>query len=477
MMRVPGRLLAIVAIVAIGVLGQPARALAQAAWEYTPYQVKLLIALEPAPQLPAGMVATIGDAVSKRAGAVWKGVLEIQVTDAPAKLRGAIWHELDHLTADDVAAGVERRDLEADKLLLALIGRREGGFVACVRELDCRSRQLGAVVERSCASVAGLPLALGDAVAEGFTPLARIEQVDERKIVARLRAGGLIGDAISPALVEPGMVLRPVIRRNDRTGQPAKGGGIQAIGWTFLSVDERRDSVLDCTLQSGFRSAIPARGGTRIERLALVARPRYEATRLLLRSRSDLSKPLAGYEIHRRTGESDSELLGVTGADGSFAVAVGDGSLETLIVKNGKQPLARLPLVPGYQETVAANIVDDDGRLAAEGFVDALNSRVLDLVARREILAAQIRARVKEGKGDDAQKLLNDFRRLESRADLNRDLDRFRQLVSTSDKATQARIDRVFADAQRLLLLKPLSDELLAQLTREVSAAKPSGGE
>jgi hypothetical protein len=169
-------------------------------------------------------------------------------------------------------------------------------------------------------------------------------------------------------------------------------------------------------------------------------------------------------------------MLGVTDPDGSFVLPLGDGSLETLIVKNGKQPLARLPLVPGYEETLTANIVDDDGRLAAEGFVAALNSRVLDLVARREILAAQIRARVKEGNADDAQKLLNDFRRLESRADLNRDLDRFRQQVSTGDKATQARIDRVFADAQRLLLLKPLSDDLLAQLTREVAAAKPSGG-
>jgi hypothetical protein len=272
------------------------------------------------------------------------------------------------------------------------------------------------------------------------------------------------------------MVLRPVIRRNDRTGQPAKGG-IQAIPWSFLTVEERNNSVLECKLRSGFRSAIPARGGVRIERLALVVRPRLDATQLVLRSRNDRSKPLAGYEIYRRVGDDNQkmELLGQTDGKGELTVARVDelGGLETLVVKNGRQLLARLPVVPGSEKTLTAYLIDDDGRLAAEGFVEALSSRVVDLVVRREILAAQIRARIKDGKLDDAQKLLDDFRRLNTRADLTKDLDQFRQQVATGDKTTQERIDRVFADAQKLLLLRPLSDDLLAQLTREVAAARP----
>ena len=39
----------------------------------------------------------------------------------------------------------------------------------------------------------------------------------------------------------------------------------------------------------------------------------------------------------------------------------------------------------------------------------------------------------------------------------------------------QERINRVFADAQRLLLVKALSDELPAQLNRELSAGRTSG--
>jgi hypothetical protein len=462
-------------MMAVLIAACPAGAFGQAAWEYTPYDARLLVALEPSPQLPTSLVATLGEAVPARTNAVWGSVLQMQVAAAQGKLKSALVHDLDHLTAELVAAEVERQELEADKLFVASLAYRDGKPLIRVRELDCRSRQLGPVVERSCTTIAELGLALGDALAESFTPLARIEQVEEKKIVARLRAGGLIVDPASPALAEPGMVLRPVIRRNDRTGQPAKGG-IQAIGWSFLNIDERRDSILQCTLLSGYRAAIPARGGVRIERLALLVKPRHEATRLVLRSRSDESKTLAGYEIHRRNfGAEETELLGVTDSQGSFVVPRGDGSLETLVVKSGKQPLARLPLVPGYAETLTAQIIDDDARLAAEGFVAALSSRVLDLVAQREILAAQIRGRVKEGKGDEAQKLLDEFRRLDTRADLGRELDRFRQQVSTGDRVTQGRIDRVFADAQRLLLLKPLSDDLLAQLTREVSAIRTGG--
>jgi hypothetical protein len=267
------------------------------------------------------------------------------------------------------------------------------------------------------------------------------------------------------------MVLRPILRRNDRTGKPVKNG-IAAIGWTYFTVTERRGASIECDQQSGYRQAIPQRGGIRLERLALLVRPRHEETRLILRSRAETAKPLVGYEIHRRVENTDkTELVGVTDDEGSIVLPAAAGQLQTYIVKNGKQLLARLPVGPGQEATVTAYIADDDSRLAAEGIVNALTSRALDLVTRREVLAARIRARLKDGNREQAEELLGEFRRLASRADLSRELDRYRQQITSRDKTTQARIDRIFADGQRLLLLRPLSDELLAQLNREVAAA------
>jgi hypothetical protein len=454
----------------------PAQVLAQAAWEYTPYQSRLWIVTAAAPQLPPTLIGGIQTSVAARVAATWQGVMHLQGGTPPASLRCHLLNDFDNLSAEAIVGLADAKEFEADKIYLIVIHHAAADYSVRVRELDCHTRQIGPVVERFAPAAAGLATAIDDAIHESFTPLARIEIVGEQGISARLRAGGLVPDSGSPAMVEPGMVLRPIVRRNDRTGQPAKGG-VQAIPWSYLTVEERHDAVLECKLRSGFRSAIPARSGVRIERLALLVRPRLASTQLLLRSRGDKTKPLAGYEVYRRIGDDNqkTELLGQADANGGLTISRVDqlGGLETLVVKNGQQPLARLPVVPGLEKTLTAYLIDDDGRLAAEGFVAALNSRVIDLVARREILAAQIRSRIKDGKLDEAQKLLDDFRRLNTRGDLTRDLDQFRQQVATGDKTTQERIDRVFSDAQKLLLLKPLSDELLAQLTREVTAARP----
>jgi hypothetical protein len=450
----------------------PRAAFAQASWEYTPYQARLWIVPAGALYTPPAASDRLGSAVQQRATAVMGAVMALQLAVAPPSATAAIRRSIAHLTAEAIASAATTEDLEADKIYLARITSDSCSFQISVRELDCRTRQLGPVVERSCTTASTLPLAVWDAILESFTPLARIEQAQEGRVVARLRAGSLATDEASPALVEPGMVLRPILRRNDRSGQPVKNG-ILPVGWTYFSVTERHGAVIECEQRSGYRLAIPARGGIRLERLALLIRPYHDQTRLLLRSRTQPDKPLIGYEIHRRIENTDqTELVGATDAQGAITLPAADGNLETFIVKSGRQLLARLPIVPGYESTLTAHVADDDGRLAAEGVIQALSSRALDLVARREVLAARIRSRLKDKKPEEAQPLLEEFRRLASRADLSRELDRYRQQITSRDKTTQARIDRIFTDGQRLLLLRPLSDDLLAQLTREVAAAK-----
>ncbi len=442
----------------------------QAAWEYSPYRVRVRLAIEPAPQLPAALEESLARLISARASAVLGAVWQVETLAASAKLRDELLIH-DDVALDSLVAAAAPDDLAGDKLILAAITRAAGGYEVRVRELDCRARQLGEAFERRAASLEALDPALWDAILESFTPLAKIETVDENRIGCRLRAGGLIVNPASWALIEEGMVLRPVVRRNDRSGLPVKGG-IQAVPWTLLSVDQRRDSLLDCTLSTGFRLPIPTRGSARTERLALLVRPRWPTTRLMLRSRSDAAKPLAGYEIHARPpGSENSELLGTTDLDGAIDLP-GGGGLQLLYIRSGRQLLARLPVLPGQSETLVASIVDDDRRLQAEGLILALQSRALDLVARRELLAAKFRARLKEGQIAEAAKLLDDFRKLETRQELGRDLEQYRQRVASNDRLTQARIDKLFADAQKLLALKSLSDEMLAQLTRELTNAR-----
>jgi hypothetical protein len=434
--------------------------------------VRVQLAIDSTPQLRGGLTTTLGESLAARAATVLGAIWHIETATAAPKLRDHLLGRIKVLSADDVVAALPSEDLTADKLYLAAIASRDSELTIAVREFDCRTRQLGLLIERTAPGIPGLAAALWDAVLESFTPLARIELVEENRVTARLRAGGLVTDQASPALVEAEMVLQPILRRTERSGQLAKGG-IQVVPWTLLAVSGREGSLLDCVLHSGYRAALPARANSRVERLALLVKPRWHQTRLQLIARDNPNKPLFGYEVHiRADGEEKTTLLGATDALGQFELERGDGALQILFIKNGRQLLAKLPIVPGHEEQVVAKLPDDDKRLEAEGFIAALASRAVDLVARREILATRIRARVKAGRVAEAQQLLDEFRKLETRADLNRDLNQFRQRVTATDSLTRSRIDKLFAETQRLLLLKALSDEPLAELTRELTQAR-----
>lgn len=448
-------------------------AFGQAAWEYSPYRVRVWLALESVPQLPADLVAPWGARLQSRSEAVLGAVWQVETEPAPLALREDLLTRLDLLTPERVAS-VAKEAIRNDKLYLAAIRTAPGGYEIAVRELDGRTRQAGPIVRRTAAGLDGLPSALWDALYESFTPIVRIERVEDKQIIARLRAGGLIVDPASPALIEPGKVLSPLLRRNDRSGEPTKNG-ISTLAWTLLAVESRTDSLLMCKVYSGFRSAIPTRGGVRLERLAMLTRPRFEGTRLIVESRGEKSRPLAGYDLYSVPPEdpkAEPELIGSTDSFGSLELLRGDGSIRLLYIKSGRQLLARLPLVPGQAQELTVKLADDDSRLQAEGFVVALQGRALDLVARREILAARFRARVKERKFADAQKLLDSFRTLETQQDLRKSLDDAQRSVKASDKLTQTRIDKLFADARGLLNLKALRPEMLNELTGELAAAR-----
>jgi hypothetical protein len=205
----------------------------------------------------------------------------------------------------------------------------------------------------------------------------------------------------------------------------------------------------------------------------LHVKPQFEATTLALRSRTGDGRALTGYEIYtKRPDAEDVVHLGSSDWRGQIDLPRGEAGLTLILIRNGTQLLARLPIVPGQDRRLVAELMDDDGRLQAEGAVAALYSRALDLVARREILANRFRARLKENKLDEAQKLLEEFRRLESRSDLGRALDEMMRSTEANDRLTQQRINKLFVDARKLLTVKGLADDTVNVLASELIKAQ-----
>lgn len=312
-----------------------------------------------------------------------------------------------------------------------------------------------------------------EAITAAFTPSARIEKVDAATITARMRAGGLIVDPDSnPAGFRPGDALEAVIRRNDRTGEPAKGVGISTALWTAMVVKERENSLLRCDMYTGIRGAIPTRGGPRTERLVFRARPRFDHTDLVLESRTKDSQPLEGFEIFSRpAGTEENNLLGRTDWRGVLEIPILEKSaVQTLYIRSGGKVVAKLPLISGLDQRASIRLPDDGRRLHAEGLVAAMQSRLTDLVARTQIHAARIRAKIKQGKPADAQPLLEEMRTFETRADLLKELDDYVANVRSPDKATQFRIDKLFGEARKLLA-GFLDPQLVNQLKAEIDKA------
>lgn len=448
--------------------GSARSANAQAAWEYAPYQVQIWLALPDDPTWQATNYEQIKQVLLGRAETTFGPIWDCTVEPAPAAIAGEVCVALADLAVEQVQA-VTPPGFKADKIYLVGVAEEAGSFQVRVRELDYRARQFGMIRELETPQRDALPWQIWDGIAQAFTPIAKIERVEKADVTARIKAGGLITEENSAGWIRSGAAMRPVIRRNDRFGEPTKGG-ISLVAWTMLEVIEQNGALLKCKLHTGYRSPIPSKGTARLERLALLVEPQFPATRLHLRSREKQATPLVGYEVWRKTEGLEGELIGRTDWRGDIELPQAEtGALQTLLIKSGGQLLARLPLVPGQEPRMEAAVVNDDGRLQAEGFLQSFQSRIMDLEARRQIIALRLRAKLKEKKFDEAQQLLEDFRNIDTREQMKRLLDQ--QLVRSTDPTTQKRIDKLFVDANSLLF-KFLDPNTSVALQSELLQAK-----
>lgn len=608
----------------------------QEAWEYSPYRIQVWLACAAEPQLPPAMQAEITRTVELRSDAVVEGPWRLQIAPAPVRLGHDINHALGQITyyeltglpreeelskdgadrdagtnpgdsgtnsgdqspaaADDDTEGPESADAgkeegdaaepqavegqrlleEFDKVYLLGVDYELGHFVLRVREFDCGTRMWGRQVERRVRQRPLVPETAFDALLAAFTPVVRIEDAEDKRAVTRLRAANLTADPAAVTAIRAGDLLQPVIRRNDRYGEPL-AEGIEVIPWTFLSVEQEDGSILNCQIHSGLRRPISGRSSVRTQRFGMLVRPMHESTRLVLMSEGENSKPLSGYDVYSKypeplpdepaetggesasAGESgdsaaaateqagaatdaaeqaggqpaEDSSTGASSADGEAAaedepdaadsedaaaqgqaggsssgeaggqdaagdaedddkdnppvllgrsdwrgmvdVPPGDHPIRLVYVKNGNRLLARLPIVPGLEATQTVELMNDDLRLQAEAFIAGVRNKIMDVVTRRAVLAARIRARIEENKIAEAEELMTEFRSLETRRDLSGLLDQEAQRFIAQDRVTQRKIDILFSDTRELLAkyIKPEENDQLSQLIRQ---RQSSGG-
>ena len=469
---------------------------AQDSWEFSPYDIRVWVAFDPTSALTPAARQRLQTVLVQRAESEMSAVWQLTTSEPPDKLTAAMTIDLELVHGDDVQREVPS-ELNRDKIMFLQIVATPTEYVAKVRELDCHTRTLGPVITRVIRQSHSLATDCFTAILEAFAPLVRIERGQANRKLVRLRAGGLILDTDSPVSLQTGDLLQPIIRRNDRRGQPSN---ITVVPWTFLQVEQPSalsPNLWEVYVHSGWGQPFRGQRGARRQQFALGIRPTGTSTELRIDAkplrREDTPYPLAGLEVYARRPSTDPPprsaeeklaaqrrnpliFLGRTDWRGELGIGQGDTPLRMLYIKSGNTPLARLPLVPGLNRAAVARIADDDARLQAEGYLQGYEGDVMDVVGQIQLLSTLFHQRLADGKLNEAERLLEQFRALPTRIDLLRELEqqKIRQR-SSPNRLVQRRIESLFASARKTVTnyLDPnLASQLLDKLNRAKQASK-----
>ena len=496
-------------------------------WEYSPYDIQVWLAFGPSPVLTeevrSALPAQIEEEAWAQIGPPWK----LTLATAPAKLHDRIVSVPEKITSDQLVAldvdaakdkvpvinpkGVlsglleimwvraevasanaikvadtakYRKVLGADKVLMVAVDFQDGQYVVRAREFDCRTRVMGRLAVRRDARPHLLAATVLDAMLGAFSPLVRIESSKGKEAVVRVRAGGLIESLDNPVAIRRNSLLQPVIRKNDRYGDPKR---IDVVEWTFLRVDHQEGRVWVCEVQTAMRNPLTGRGGSRTLKVGLGVRPEGQETRLQLVSLERVMRdgkevtiqvPMEGFEIFAKNplvkedGKMEKAIpLGRTDWRGMITVPRDPNyPLRLIYVKNGRFLLARLPLIPGLDATTVADLTSDDQRLEVEAFVRGIEANVTDVVTRRHILATLIRRRLAAGNAKEARQFMEEFARLPGKDEMEQIINARMNAVKSPNQREQKRIEAMLKGV-KMLIARYLDDGLEGKLREEMRQA------
>ena len=159
--------------VAALLLASPSRATDRSIWQMLPYDVKIVVALDPAPpltpQLREELLACLNERIEQTIGATWNMTAE----PAPPALRGAMLRDIDAVTPEQLTVPYP----PPDKILLLAVKCLPGGLEVNARDFDVRTNIISSPVSRPVSQIGMLGDAMLDAVLSCFAPLAYIDDV------------------------------------------------------------------------------------------------------------------------------------------------------------------------------------------------------------------------------------------------------------------------------------------------------------
>jgi hypothetical protein len=467
-------------------------------WEYRPYRIQAILAIDSPGGLSQQLANELPRYLQRRVHAAIGPLWSFDVELATGITHHRVFAELANSAAEsdhgigslvrpgtEIAGAILPVEKETqplrDKLLLLAVRWTSDGFELYAKEFDRHVDRWGMPRRTECRQVQALPEQLFAITSQIAAPLVQfeIDPDDERHVRLVPRGAALVRQDSAVPLLKPGDVFLPVLRRTTRSGKLAEGG-IQVIPWTYLEVAASDDEKIVARIHSGNRRPFGRRRQGRVEQVAIGLCAEPAETVLRLHSRTAPDKPLIGYQVFSQkpvaedSDPSSSQAvlqLGMTDRHGLLSIPPGETRVRILQIKNGGQLLARLPVVPGAMPQIDVPLPDDDPRLAAEAKLAALREELVDVVARRNILMARARQKIKQRDIEAARKLLSDADQLPGRSQFNLTLTTAARTLRSKDPQIQRRIDQL-VEATQTVMNQFLDLRPLHQLHDELRAAR-----
>jgi hypothetical protein len=283
---------------------------------------------------------------------------------------------------------------DKDKIFLVAVEQEAERIRIQVKELDAFVRRIGLMETTTVANVQEIPHAVAFLQRRCFTPMARIEDNDNKTAVLRVRANGLATSAESPVHIGPGDVLAPYIRRDDLNGNPTQ---LQNLSFTYIAVTEPIDSArFYGAIFAASRGALVAAKNRRTKRVALKVHPNYPTTELKLGIRAQPNSAVPGAEVYLRTpGSDDLKMVGRTDWRGIIGIANTDNPTITYdqptsssveMIARARATAIRLKSLKENQDDAGASNAtgQEDPAVAAAAADEAAIAASAEALKRRE---------------------------------------------------------------------------------------------
>lgn len=506
-------------------------------WILTPYQMRIWLAVDASPQLQA----LDASAVSRRVNALvdnWVGAgWDLQIEAAPRKVYTDLLYNFDDLGILDIAAlyeplpekkeakiravqydkeeessdeveevepeveeekprfPIEKQKLitpnllrQLDKIYATSLRYENGVYELGVAEFDTNARVRVLTAKRSFRNLETLPVQIFSCLKEVFSPIAQVDYngvTDGKTARIKIRAAAMVADveAGSPIMMQKGDVLRPVVRKNDRSTQAPEYDGVIEVSWTYMYINDlivQQDEDLGVLRTNGngkgqvistftmLRNPIAARRNTLQEKYGLLVRPVQESSLLKIVANDRENYTLQGYNVYAKSPKIDPEaegdaptvLIGQTDWRGAIEVTQdifqnqGSTKLVVIYVRNGQQVLARLPIVPGYRALEEVKLPNDDYRLQYEAFFVGFQNSILDYTVQQAVYKIRIEHHINKDEEEKARKLLKELSKVPSAVALNDVLTKREAALQDDpniDANTKRKIEGMFEKTRKLI--------------------------